>query len=72
MATYGKTTVVNTCIYGCDFYSSTSDGMECGHPYFDDKNSYDRMIIDRTGKIPEKCPLRKEELIITCKYSLRL
>jgi hypothetical protein len=47
------------------------DGMECIHPYFDNLGSYENMIITQengTNFIPEKCPLREEDL--TIKYHL--
>ena len=47
------------------------DGMNCGHPYWNDKGAYESMIINTSnssnGKIPEKCPLRKESLEIVYK-----
>ena len=53
-------------MHSCDFYGNSMDGMECNHPYFDKKDAYDNMIISQSdrGKIPEKCPLRKENLVI--------
>lgn len=59
-----KTTIVKECYYGCPFFSTTMDGMECGHPFFDGKG-YDSMIISHDnshGRVPDECPLRKEEI----------
>jgi len=57
---------VTQCIQHCDFYGNSMDGMECNHPYFDDKVAYENMIISQSdrGSIPKKCPLRKGILII--------
>lgn len=63
---------ISGCQNRCPFFNSTMDGMECVHPYWEDKNGYDNMIItqqnSRNGKVPEKCPLRIEDL--TIKYKL--
>jgi hypothetical protein len=58
--------VVKECIHHCDFFGTSMDGMQCNHPYFDDKGAYENMIISQSdrGKIPEKCPLRKESLTV--------
>ncbi len=32
-------------------------GVECSHPYWDDKGVYDNLIIE-SNSIPEECPLR--------------
>lgn len=58
---------VKRCIFGCPFYQSSQDGMECNHPYFEGKG-YDCMIIThKEGRegIPSKCPLRSADLHIT-------
>ena len=63
-----KTDTIKKCIHHCPFYHRSMDGMECVHPYFDDKDSYENMIITHengTNFIPEKCPLIKENLTIT-------
>jgi hypothetical protein len=61
-------TKINGCYHICVFFKTSMDGMECGHPYWKDKGAYENMIItqsnSRDGKIPEKCPLRNEELKI--------
>jgi len=62
---------IKRCWESCWFYGITMDGMQCNHPYWKDKGSYDNMIIthenSRNGNIPEKCPLRQEELVVTYK-----
>jgi len=62
---------VKRCYNSCPFFGSTIDGMECKHPFWDDKPSYDNMIITQNnsmgGIIPMKCPLRKEYLTINYK-----
>jgi hypothetical protein len=59
------------CYHSCPFFGTSMDGMECHHPYWKDKESYAGTIItqdnSRDCKIPEKCPLRTEELTITYK-----
>ena len=52
--------------YGCLFFRNTMDGMECGHPYYDDKEAYKNHIIDIDNRhgIPDKCPLRRDDLMI--------
>lgn len=63
---------INECYHSCPFFGVSMDGMECKHPYWKDKGAYQNMIIthenSRDGRIPEKCPLKKEELVI--KYKL--
>jgi hypothetical protein len=50
------------------------DGMKCGHPYFEEKEPYDDMIINqansRYGKIPEKCPLREGQVEVILRVKL--
>ncbi len=57
---------VESCVHACHFYNSSMDGMECMHPYFEDKGTYENMIITHenrgVGNFPEKCPLRREEV----------
>jgi hypothetical protein len=60
---------IKGCYHECPFFGVGSEGMICGHPYFDNSTDpFDKMIItqnnSREGLIPEKCPLRKENLII--------
>lgn len=68
-----QTEIIIRCIHGCPFYHRSMDGMECNHPYFDDKGAYENMIITQENGInfiPHKCPLRKENL--TIKYQLEV
>lgn len=62
---------IKQCLHHCPFYENTMDGMNCGHPYWNNKGAYESMIINTSnssnGKIPEKCPLRKESLEIIYK-----
>ena len=62
---------INKCYHSCPFWANSMDGMFCNHPYWDDKEAWSNMFISqdnsRNGKIPEKCPLRKEELTINYK-----
>ncbi len=62
---------IKQCFHSCPFFKSNMDGMFCDHPYWLDKGSYENMIIthenSRDGEIPEKCPLRIEDLIIRFK-----
>ena len=48
--------------------------MQCNHPYWKDKGAYENMIItqvnSRDGKIPEKCPLKNEQLTIVYKLDV--
>jgi hypothetical protein len=63
--------IKNGCYNSCPFFRSTMDGMECGHPFWSDKDTYENMIIthhnSKEGKVPEKCPLKIEDLTITYK-----
>ena len=67
-----KHKIMKECIHHCPLFIVTMDGMECLHPYFLDKPTYDCMIISQTdyGRIPDKCPLRKEDLTETTHYSV--
>ena len=67
-----KHITVTSCINHCNFYFKSMDGMECNHPFFDDKPTYTNMIItnDLGNKIPELCPLRLEGLILIYTYEL--
>jgi hypothetical protein len=69
-----KNIKIKKCYNSCPFYGTSMDGMQCNHPYWKDKGAYDNMIISqdnsRDGNIPEKCPLRKEPLVVSLKYSL--
>lgn len=66
-----KVVKITSCYQRCLFYGVSMDGMQCNHPYWDDKGVYDNMIItqqnSRGGNIPEKCPLRAESLTVRCR-----
>jgi len=68
-----KEIIIDKCFCACPFYGSNNDGMYCGHPYFKGIGAYEDMIIthdnSHNGKIPKKCPLRKESLTIS--YTLK-
>jgi hypothetical protein len=65
---------IKQCYYSCPFFDTSMDGMECNHPYWKDKGAYENMIItqdnSRNGKMPEKCPLKKEQLTIIYKLNI--
>ena len=65
---------IKECYRSCPFYGYSMDGMECNHPYWQNKGAYENMIITHNnstnGKIPEKCPLRKSELTTIYKVSI--
>lgn len=67
-----KNIIIKRCINECPFFETSMDGMQCGHPYWETKESYDNMIITwgngGHGKIPPLCPLREKDL--TIKYQL--
>jgi len=56
---------ITRCIRNCPFYTTGMDGMECSHPYFNDKEVYANMIITHSDIIPKKCPLKREPLTVT-------
>ncbi len=59
-----KVIYVSQC-YTCPLKGHTMDGMECQHPYWEDKGAYDGMIINQNnmrGQHPDKCPLRIDSL----------
>jgi hypothetical protein len=61
------------CMYRCPFYTTEGQVMACNHPFWKTKEPYDNYIITQENgrdSIPEKCPLRKEDLII--KYRLTM
>ena len=75
MNKYVSTKTVTSCFNSCNFYSSDMDGMKCTHPFFNDnKDVYANMIItclnSRDGKIPKKCPLRKEGIEVIIRFEL--
>jgi len=61
MSKYVNEKVVGQCFHSCPFFRTSSDGMECGHPCFEDKTNYESMIITQKnsrGRVPDECPLR--------------
>ncbi len=72
---YVNEQIVETCYHHCKFFGSNADGMKCCHPYFDDKDPYESMIItqenSRGGNIPEKCPLRQGSTEIVLRIKLK-
>lgn len=69
-----KEIIITECCRSCLFFRVSMDGMECGHPYWKDKGAYENMIITQDnsvgGKIPDKCPLRNEDLMVV--YRLKV
>jgi len=69
-----KEIIITGCYHSCKFFNVSSDGMECGHPYWDNKSSYENLIItqenSRDGNIPNKCPLKQNDLEIIYKLKL--
>ena len=65
---------ITGCYHSCSFFGNSMDGMQCNHPYWKDKGAYENMIItqvnSRDGKIPEKCPLKNEQLTIVYKLDV--
>ena len=64
MSKYLTDKKVKQCFHSCPFFKVGSDGMECGHPYFDDKGVYDNMIITQynsKNRVPDECPLRNSK-----------
>ena len=65
--------IVHGCINMCPFYGTSADGMQCNHPYWQNKSAYDNMIITQAngskGKIPSECPLRNSNLTVI--YALK-
>jgi len=55
----------------CPFFTVSMDGMECGNPYFKFMGAYSNMIIDQSNveNIPEKCPLRTENVVTVVQLS---
>lgn len=52
---------IDHCYHQCPFFGVSMDGMQCDHPFFDDKPVYENMIISHSENIqngfPSKCPL---------------
>jgi hypothetical protein len=65
---------IKECFHRCPFFGNSMDGMQCNHPYWENKGAWENMIINqqnsRGGNIPEKCPLKNEQLIITYKLGI--
>lgn len=62
MKTFEKTVVVDECYHSCPFFGTAGNEMECLHPFFIDKDIWDRMIITQQnsrGRVPDECPLRQ-------------
>jgi hypothetical protein len=63
--------IIDSGCRSCPFLHISMDGIECNHPYYKDRGAYNNMIINSEQLalriIPQECPLRKEELIITYK-----
>lgn len=49
--------IITNCYSRCPFFKNSMDGIECSHPYWDEKNPYDNMIIthinSKDGKFPK-------------------
>ena len=61
-----ETIEISNCYYNCPLWGDTMDGMACTHPYWKTQGAWDNMIITQQNskdRVPDKCPLRKEELI---------
>jgi hypothetical protein len=66
-----KVNIISSC-HHCPFFGRSMDGMECNHPFWNDKGIYENMIMTQNnirGKVPEKCPLKREPLTITYKLA---
>ena len=65
---------ITECYHSCPFFGNSMDGMQCNHSYWEDRDAYENMIItqynSRNGNIPEKCPLRNEQLTIVYKLGV--
>lgn len=54
--------IVTQCFRSCPFFEAGMDFMACGHPYFNDKNPHDGLIITQNNsrnRVPDECPLRE-------------
>lgn len=70
-----NTVIVNQCYYSCPLFGTSSDGMECMHPNFENKSVWDRMIITQDnsrGRVPDECPLRKSAIKIVKNIKLEI
>jgi hypothetical protein len=66
---------IDRCYSSCPFFGNSMDGMECRHPFWDNKPAYENMIIthdnSKNGDIPEKCPLKYDFLIVNYKLKCK-
>lgn len=65
---------VTSCYHSCYFFSTADGVMYCNHPYFDDKDSYDCLIINHNNshnRVPDECPLKNFSVNITNKIKLK-
>lgn len=62
---------IKQCYHSCPFFKTTNQEMYCNHPFFEDKSEYENYIItqenSKNEKVPEKCPLKTENLTINYK-----
>lgn len=59
--------IIKECYNSCPFFKVSSDGMYCGHPYWNDKGEWSEMIVSQDnsrGRVPKECPLKIESLQI--------
>jgi hypothetical protein len=64
---------ISSCIQSCHFFEGIpGNSMECTHPDFAGAPLGDGCIMshDMPIPIPDECPLRKGDLVITTRYSL--
>jgi len=60
-----RTVEVGSCYRCCPFFKLAGKEMQCGHPYFNDKDLHANMIITQDNSrntVPMKCPLRSGSL----------
>jgi len=64
--------VISQCYNSCPFFGTSTDGMQCNHPYWKDKGAYENMIIthdnSRDGKFPNQCPIKNGYNTISHQY----
>jgi hypothetical protein len=59
---------VTRCYHSCPFFEAGMDYMACGHPYFDDKDLHDSLIITHDNshdRVPDECPLKNHPVNTT-------
>lgn len=63
-----KKVITITSCWNCPFFNRGKE-LECNHPQFEDSKIDDNMIIDSNllskGILPERCPLKITDTIIT-------